>query len=169
MKTIFLIRHAKSSWEDYSLKDIERPLNTRGKRDAPFMSKVFQAKEGIPELLISSPALRAKTTAYIFAEQLGIPQSEVRIVKEIYEAYTTEILYIIKEIENDYNTIVLFGHNPSITDVANIFGDQYVPNVPTCGIIKISSSAESWADFDKTNAKLSAFHFPKQYLDKIPI
>ncbi len=166
MKTIFLVRHAKSSWEDYSLKDIERPLNERGRRDAPFMGKLMLGKEQVPDLIISSPAKRALTTARIFAEQLGKPKEEVQVIDEIYEAYTTEILYIINALDDRYASIALFGHNPTMTDIANVFGEEYIPNVPTCAIVKIVSSATTWAELDKSNSKRTAFHFPKQYMDK---
>ncbi len=165
MKTVYLIRHAKSSWNDSTLRDVDRPLNPRGLRDAPVMAKVLFAKEGkAPDLLVSSPANRAFTTATFFAEVFGIEDAQIQVVPQIYEAYTNDILEVIGSLPETAQTVCIFGHNPTMTSLANMFaGGAYIPNVPTCGILKLSSTAEKWTAFSTDNTERVAFHFPKQY------
>ncbi|MFK7773881.1 MAG: histidine phosphatase family protein [Saprospiraceae bacterium] len=163
MKKVYLIRHAKSSWEDPGLSDIERPLNNRGLRDGPFMSKMLKGENVNPDKLISSPANRAFTTATFFAKELNIPEQAIIVRKEIYHAYPEEVLNIIRNLSDADDVILLFGHNPCFTSLANQFSDEYIPNVPTCGIVKIEADVERWSDFEK-KGKLKTFYFPKQYL-----
>ncbi|MEN0002691.1 MAG: histidine phosphatase family protein [Bacteroidota bacterium] len=165
MKTVYLIRHAKSSWKDPALKDIERPLNKRGFRDAPFMANLLNGKGVKPNRLITSPANRAYTTATFFAEVLGIPKPSIDVRKKIYEAYPNDILSLIKYLPNEWSVICLFGHNPTFTSLANLFSEEYIPNVPTCGIVHIEASVASWDAFHPDHAKVVDFHYPKQYFD----
>ena len=163
MKKVYFIRHAKSSWDDPGLSDINRPLNKRGLRDGPFMSKMLKGKEVNPDKLISSPANRAFTTATFFAKELNIPEQAIVVRKEIYHAYPEEVLNIIRNLSDADDVILLFGHNPCFTSLANQFSDEYIPNVPTCGIVRVDADVEHWSDFEKVG-KLKAFYFPKQYL-----
>jgi len=165
MKTVYFIRHAKSSWKDPSLADVDRPLNNRGKRDAPFMAKLLREKDISVDQLVSSPAKRAFTTAAYFAEAFGMEKTNILVLKDIYEAYPEKILRIVQAFSNDWNTVLIFGHNPTFTDVVNLFADRYIDNVPTCGIAEIEANIDDWANFGKENAKLVAFHYPKQYFD----
>ncbi|MFT7605054.1 MAG: phosphohistidine phosphatase [Saprospiraceae bacterium] len=164
MKTIFFVRHAKSSWEDMTLGDKARPLNPRGKRDAPFMAKLLKGKGTKADAIIASPANRAFTTAKYFAEELGIGKEDIIVKEEIYEAYTEDVLEIISNLDNQLNTVLIFGHNPTFTSLANRYSKEYIPNVPTCGIIKIESSVEQWSSFDPDNARVTDILFPKEYL-----
>ena len=164
MKTVFLVRHAKSSWTDTSLRDIDRPLNKRGKRDAPFMANLLKGQEIKPDAIISSPANRAYTTACYFAKALGIEKKAIIQEPEIYEAYGNEVLNIIQALPNKYQVILVFGHNPNFTDLANLFTEDYIDNVPTCGIVQIEAAINDWQKFDKTIGKIINFHYPKQYL-----
>lgn len=164
MRTLFLIRHAKSSWEHPGLRDINRPLNERGLYDAPRMAQIL-LKQGIkPELLISSPAKRAYSTALFFAEVFGIPQQAVQQEPKIYEATPGDIIRIISALPDKAGTVLLFGHNPTFTEVANQFSNNLIPNVPTCGIVQIESSAPDWRSFYEGNARVSACFFPKELL-----
>ena len=163
MKSVFFIRHAKSSWEDASLSDIERPLNKRGFRDAPFMAKLLKGKSVEPDRIVTSPANRAYTTATYFAKELSIHEDSMMIRKEIYHAYPEDVLGIIRTLDNANNIILIFGHNPCFTSIANRFSDDYIPNVPTCGIVQIDADVKEWADFQE-NGSLKAFYYPKQYL-----
>ncbi|MEM6964115.1 MAG: histidine phosphatase family protein [Bacteroidota bacterium] len=162
MKTVYFIRHAKSSWEDPGLMDIERPLNKRGFRDAPFMAKLMKGKEIQPDKLISSPANRAFTTATYFAKALDIPEQAIVVRKEIYHAYPEEVLSLIRNLDNADAIVYLFGHNPCFTSLANQFSKNYIPNVPTCGIVKVEADVDRWSDFEQQGI-LTAFHYPKQY------
>jgi len=164
MKVVYFIRHAKSSWEDMSLRDIDRPLNPRGKRDAPFMAKLLKGKGVLPNAIISSPANRAHTTASVFAAELDIKKEDIRIKEAIYEAYTDDVLEVLRSLENDLNTVLIFGHNPTFTSLSNMFTTEYIANVPTCGITRVECTSDDWADFGKDNSKLTDFYYPKQYL-----
>lgn len=163
MKTIYFIRHAKSSWEFSELKDFDRPLNPRGLRDGPFMAKLLKGKGVEPDLLISSTAKRAFATATFFIEAFKLPETKIRKEKKVYEAFSDDILNIIYNLEEDISTVLLFGHNPAMTNLANTFSNDYIPNVPTCGIVEVSSTAETWKAFSRSNTELTNFYYPKQY------
>lgn len=163
MKTLYLIRHAKSSWEDLNMSDINRPLNPRGLRDAPFMAKMLVAKEGKVDLIVSSPANRAFTTATYFAKEMAIPEEAILVQRKIYEAYPEEVLSVIKNLDNQHGSALIFGHNPTFTSLANRFSTDYISNQPTCGIVKLEANIDQWADFDGAQTQRTAFYFPKQY------
>lgn len=161
MKTIYFIRHAKSSWEDFSLRDIERPLNARGKRDAPKMARYLKDLKVQPDLIIASPAKRARKTASVFREVLGNPPMELE--DKIYEASTADIFRIVQDIGDDYSLVFLFGHNPTFTSIANQFTEELIMNVPTCGIVKVECEIDSWKNFSRDHGKLTAFYYPKMF------
>ncbi len=163
MKKVFFIRHAKSSWTDPSLRDFDRPLNKRGERDAPFMAKLLKGKLPELDLIVSSPANRALTTAQYFAEAFGIKKEEIHTDNQLYHAYPDDILKIIRALDDQYKVILLFGHNPGFTELANIFTEDFIDNVPTCGIFEVDAPVDSWGDFNRETARLVAFHHPKQY------
>ncbi|MCI5081007.1 MAG: histidine phosphatase family protein [Saprospiraceae bacterium] len=163
MKSLYLIRHAKSSWENPTLKDFDRPLNPRGQRDAPFMAKLLKGKCPELDLIVSSPAKRAYTTASIFADAYHIPLDAIQLEKKIYDAYPEDILEIVNELPKNVKTVLVFGHNPTFTTLANLFSDDYLSNLPTCGIVRIDAEIEDWAAFGVASAKMTEFHYPKQY------
>ncbi len=163
MKEVYFIRHAKSSWEHPGLNDIERPLNKRGKRDAPFMAELM-AKKGIqPDLLISSPAKRALTTAKHFAAALEIAEADIVVKREIYEAYTEEIMDFVKELPESAQIVFIFGHNPTWNALANRFSRSPIQNVPTTGIFQVVSPHKAWPQFGESGTELKAFYYPKQF------
>ncbi len=166
MKTLYLIRHAKSSWKDSSLSDWERPLNKRGKRDAPFMAQLLVDKGIRPDLIISSFANRALTTAKVFARTADYPENEIDVRKEVYMAHASELLNIIKAVSDEHDTLFMFGHNPDFTFLANQFNDGFIDNVPTCGIVHIVFQNESWAEIDYDNGQMLNFEYPKKYLNE---
>ena len=163
MKTLYLVRHAKSSWDFPELTDSERPLNKRGRKDAPMMAQIFQEKEGIPDKLVTSPAVRALNTCIIFSSQFGIDRSDIQVEGEIYEAFPSTIIRLVQAFDESWNSACLFGHNPTFTDVANWFTTRMIPNVPTCGIIKIMSPVKKWADFSPDQGNVTATYFPKDF------
>lgn len=166
MKSVFMVRHAKSSWEDFSLSDIDRPLNSRGKRDAPFMAELIARKVELPDALISSPAKRAFTTATYFAKAWGKSKDDVLIQKSIYEAYHSDILKLIHHLDAQWQTVFLFGHNPTFTNFVNLFsGGKHIDNIPTCGVVALESTADNWITFSPENTRVIHFYYPKQYLD----
>lgn len=164
MRTLFLIRHAKSSWDNPGIRDFSRPLNERGMHDAPSMAKML-AKRGVkPDLIVSSPAKRALTTALFFAEAFGLPGEQVQKEQDIYEAMPLDILRIISGLPDEAHTVLLFGHNPTFTEVANNFTEDFIDNVPTCGIVQIETKAERWQEMYEANSRVVACFFPKEVL-----
>ncbi len=165
MLTLYLVRHAKSSWGNPGLRDHDRPLNERGLHDAPRMAQLLVDQGVQPDLLVSSPAKRALTTAFFFAEAFKLEANEVLREPNIYEAFPQEILRIISALPASAQTVLLFGHNPTFTEVANHFiENDFIENVPTCGVVKITSTAASWPEFYEGNSKVAACYFPKEVL-----
>jgi phosphohistidine phosphatase len=159
MKTLYIIRHAKSDRDNTSYPDFERPLNNRGIKDAPEMGmRLFNA--GLkPDHVISSPAKRAITTARIITSCLGI--TEIEQIPEMYHASDTQLLKIIRGLSDKYETAMLFGHNNGLTDFVNGLSNAGIANVPTCGIAGISFPAGSWQEIEFGKGKLFLFDFPK--------
>ena len=146
-----------------SQADIERPLNKRGLRDAPFMAKLLKQTGTTPDLIVSSPANRAFTTASFFAEAYDIPVTDIQKESKIYDAFPSDILDIIRALPTNTATVLIFGHNPTFTSVANMFTESMISNMPTCSMVKIEADIEQWADFSTRNGVLTQFHYPKQY------
>jgi phosphohistidine phosphatase len=164
MKTVLFIRHAKSSWKFPDLKDIDRPLNKRGLRDAPFMAEQLVKRQIFPDLIVSSPAVRAYTAAQIIAEKLNYPIQDIQQESKIYEATPETILDILRQLPDEKEVILIFGHNPTFTMIANHFSDEYIDNVPTCGIVAVNFEIASWKELNQQNSRFSFFDFPKNYL-----
>lgn len=162
MRQLFLIRHAKSSWDNPTLRDFERPLNERGMTIAPKMAALMQARR--PDLLVSSPARRAIDTARYFAAACQIPEDEIVQVRELYEASPTEIMRIISALPDTAQTVFMFGHNPSFTEVSHLLTDDFITNIPTCGIVQIVSDAPDWRSMYEGNSRIQEKWFPKLVL-----
>jgi phosphohistidine phosphatase len=162
MKIIYLVRHAKSYWGDQSLSDFDRPLNKRGKLDAPFMGNILNEKKVMPELMISSPAKRTKKTAISIAEKISYSEMKILFIDELYEASSNIILKLIKKIEDNYNSVMLFGHNPGLTMLNNHISLTYIDNIPTCGVVALEFDGK-WSGLDKDVCKQLFFEYPKLY------
>src|SRR4030066_200153 len=119
MKTLYLARHAKSYWKDQSIPDFDRPLNSRGKRDAPFMGEVLKDKKVIPDLIISSPAKRTKKTALEIASKIGYSEKKILYNEELYEASSNTIIKVLNKIDEKYNSVMIFAPNPGLTLLNN--------------------------------------------------
>jgi len=161
MKQLILVRHAKSSWDFPSLTDHERPLNKRGKRDAPRMAEYLIQQIEQADCIISSTAERAKQTARHFESVFESTLQDVQLTSELYHASVEEILLQAESINDDFNVVLMFGHNPAYTSVANLFSEDYIDNVPTCGIVGIDFNIKSWAELTADNGKLAFFYYPK--------
>ncbi len=164
MLILFLVRHAKSSWDHPGLPDFERPLNDRGHRDAPRMARFLQEMGLKPDLFVSSPAKRALSTAQYFAQIFGIPEKDILRDEDIYEASVSNILSVVRRLPESARMVFLFGHNPSLTDVANRFSEDYISNIPTCGVVQLASDADHWAALDPSNTRVVNSFFPKEVL-----
>ena len=165
MKTLLLIRHAKSSWEHPGLSDFDRPLNERGKKDAPEMAKRVKEKGIELDLLVSSPAKRARKTAKYFAEQFGFDKDDIKIVGELYGATRAEFLFAVANISDEYNQVALLSHNPGITDFASSLTNVRVDDMPTCAIFALQIETDSWKNFAAAEKKFLFFDYPKNPLD----
>ena len=165
-KVLYLVRHAKSSWKDVSVRDFDRPLNSRGEADAPFMGAKLKEKGILPDLIISSPALRAITTANILAEQMGLPVSQIRTEPRVYEALSSELLELVQECDPQLGSICLVGHNPAMTGFANQLSNAGIDNMPTCSICCIEFSLADWSQVSQDRGKLVFFDYPKRYTTK---
>lgn len=161
MKTLFIVRHAKSSWDDPSQSDFDRPLNERGKKDAPKMAKRLADKKFEIDVFISSPAKRARKTAASFIEEYGGKEKEIILVDNLYEAAPPAFFEAVKNINNKYDHAALFAHNPGITNFVNQLTDQVVPEMPTCAIFGIKILTENWKDFETAKKELLLFDYPK--------
>ncbi len=157
---ICLIRHAKSDWSSPELKDIDRPLNKRGYSDAPVMSKRLKEKGVSPEIILSSTAVRAYTTARIFAEELSVPENKIILREELYDS-TVEIYKKILKEYMEHKTLFLFGHNPTITMLVNELGDLQTDNVPTCGMAAFEFTADE-TFLKHKKGKLLFYDYPKR-------
>lgn len=161
MKILILVRHAKSSWKDASLADRDRPLNKRGKRDAPEMGRRLAARGAAPDLIVSSPAARALATARIIAEAVGYPVDAIREDERLYLASPAELLEAIRDLDDGYDRVFLFGHNPGLTELVNELSEPAVDNVPTCGLVELRLAAERWADVSPDTVRRVSFDTPK--------
>jgi phosphohistidine phosphatase len=164
MKRLYIIRHAKSSWKEADIRDLDRPLNKRGEHDAPLMGKLLRDRGVLPDLIVSSPANRARTTARIIANEVGFAAEGIVLESTIYEAYLEDLVSIVQSLPNRANTVFLFGHNPALTYLANHFNTgELIMNVPTCGVCGIETSADDWSKIHPSNSSLVSFDYPKKY------
>ena len=159
MKKLFLVRHAKSDWNNAALHDIERPLNERGYSAAHFMSERLKTS---PDLMITSPAIRAASTALIFAKHLNYTSNNIIIKQELYESNVKEYLSVIKKIDNACHSVILFGHNPIISDFADSLINELPMEMPTCAIAGIEFTINAWSDLKPKSGELFLFDYPKK-------
>ena len=162
MKTLYLVRHAKSSWKHPELSDFERPLNKRGKNDATFMGKLLSDKGVNPGLVISSPAKRASTTAKIIASEINFPKEKIVLDENIYEATGRRLLEIISKTEEKYNSVMIFGHNPGLTVLNNNLSNKFIDNIPTCGVVALKFKTK-WNEIKLNSAGFIFFEYPKKH------
>ncbi|WP_423146346.1 SixA phosphatase family protein [Rubrolithibacter danxiaensis] len=161
MKQLLLIRHAKSDWADSSLKDFDRPLNKRGKENAPEMANRLLQKSLIPQCIITSPALRAKSTAHFFADTFGFSKDLLQEDKRIYEASPSTLLDIVNHFDNQYNFIALIGHNPGLTQLLITLSNSDIYNIPTCGMALIEFPFDNWNLLSAGTGDLRYYDYPK--------
>ncbi|MBS1620354.1 MAG: histidine phosphatase family protein [Bacteroidetes bacterium] len=160
MKSLLLIRHAKSSWDDKTMNDFDRPLNDRGKRDALKMAKRLLDKDFQINAFISSPAKRAAKTAKIFAGEFGIEKEDIVYKTELYLAPAEIFFDIVRKTSDELNCICLFSHNPGITEFANELTEVRIDSIPTCGIYAVHAQIIHWSDFKVAKKKFGFFDYP---------
>ena len=163
MRSLYLVRHAKSSWDFPELSDDKRPLNKRGKKDAPLMGKLLKKNSEFPELMISSPAKRAFSTAKRIAQELGYKLKDIEKNDGLYMADTDEFYDVIRSVSKNIYKLMVFSHNYGITYFANHISDSNIDNIPTCGIVRIDFEIDSWKDIQNNKGNLVFFEYPKKY------
>ncbi len=163
MKQLYLVRHAKSDWGDDSLRDIDRPLNARGYSAAYLMSEWFIKKYKAPESFICSDAIRALSTAMIFARNMEYPTNDITVLPQVYESTAKTLRDVINQIEDRYQSAVIFCHNPGITNLANELGDLFFDDLPTCALVALEFGINSWKDAGKDKGKVLFYQFPKEF------
>lgn len=161
MKKLILVRHAKSSWNDVSQPDFERSLNERGLRDAPEMAARLLEKEISPDALVSSPALRALTTAENFASILELKKKRIHQVPSLYLAGPDVFIEVVSGLEDDWKTVVIFSHNPGITEYANSLCTVRIDDMATCAMYAVKADVRSWKDFAAAEKHFWFFDYPK--------
>jgi phosphohistidine phosphatase len=163
MKTLLIVRHGKSSWDEPDLSDRDRPLKDRGIADARKMSAMLLEQKIVPDQVISSPARRARQTAELFCETFGIPAGDIGIEEKLYFQGERIVVDVVRDFDDRFNTVMITGHNPDFTDLANHFMSQSLYNLPTAGVVKLQFDCKSWSEISRSNLKNDICLFPKSF------
>jgi phosphohistidine phosphatase len=161
MKHVLLVRHAKSSWDDADMADFDRPLNDRGKEDAPKMAERLLEKKVSIDAFISSPAKRAKKTASLFAKEYDRDKGEIILVPELYHPSSEAFYAAIAQAPDDAKSIAVFSHNPGITEFANELSSARIDDMPTCAIFAVKADIKHWSEFKEAKKEFWFFDYPK--------
>ena len=161
MKQLLIIRHAKSSWDFSNLNDFDRPLNERGHTDAPIMAKRLLQKNIAIDTFVSSTAKRAFSTAFYFCNAYGKKEKDIVQVAELYHAPVNVFYNVIEHLENAYQSVAIFSHNPGITDFVNELTDVRINDMPTCSIFAINIHTNDWLEFETAKKEFLFFDYPK--------
>jgi phosphohistidine phosphatase len=162
MKTLYMVRHAKSSWDDMSLSDHDRPLNGRGEKNAPEMGRRLKDRGILPDLLISSSAVRAYETARKIAKEIGYLENRIANSKNLYHADEEDIIRWLQEQEDKNNSLMIFGHNPGFTECVNLLSGAGFYNIPTCGVVAMAFETELWSEVKAGTGTLIFYDYPKK-------
>lgn len=162
MKTVVIIRHAKSDWNN-NLEDFDRPLNDRGYSDAPMMAKILKSVQEKPTLIISSPAKRSITTAEYFAEEYGYPVDCILKERKIYDIGQQFTKQKLEELSDDVESVFVFGHNPDHSSLARYLTGQDFGQIPTCAAVGIEFDIDSWKEVHKANGEVKFYEYPKKH------
>lgn len=163
LRTLCFVRHAKSSWDDPLLEDADRPLSERGERDAPAMAMRMKELNIIPDLMVTSPAKRARTTAKHFRKVLGLSKSDFITDLSLYDASPDDVIAVVQHLDNNKRHVFIFGHNPTFTFLANRFPGVRIDNVPTCGVLHVKTMVPTWDQWTPEISTFVGFYYPKQY------
>jgi phosphohistidine phosphatase len=161
MKTLLLIRHAKSDWDNI-LTDFDRPLNERGKHDAPVMAKKIKDRKIEIDAFVSSPAKRAKKTAELFMHEYEVKEKKLHFIPSLYEASSNDFYNAVFDLKDKYDTVAIFAHNPGITDFVNSLSCTSIDNMPTCSVYALKIKTKNWVDFKKADKDFLFFDYPKR-------
>ena len=160
-KTVYIVRHAKSSWDNFALSDHDRPLLPVGIKKTKRISKYLKSKKVLPDLFISSSAVRAFETARLIAKGIGYETDAIDNRKELYHAGIDEIYDELFSIDNSVNSVMIFGHNPTFTFFVNNFVSPEIDNLPTSGVVGVEFKANSWESIANAKFKVNFVVFPR--------
>ncbi|MCH2199193.1 MAG: histidine phosphatase family protein [Flavobacteriales bacterium] len=161
-RSLILIRHAKSSWNNERLDDKDRPLNKRGERDCPHMARHLAGSEACPDMIVSSHALRAHTTAKAYAAAFGIADDAIKLDERIYEAPVSRLVEVINDFSDGHSSVIMFGHNPGFSYLTQYLTGELI-QMPTNGVVKIEMDVDSWQYIGTNCGSLTYHDFPKQH------
>ena len=161
MKQILLVRHAKSSWDNPSLADFDRPLNDRGKKDAPEIAKRLINRKIKIDRFVSSPAKRAMQTCKAFAKEFDFKKKNIILEPKLYEASEENFYEVIENLKNKWDSVVIVSHNPGITSFANSLTEIKIDDMPTCSVFAIKVDTEKWTNFRTSKKTFWFFDYPK--------
>ncbi len=162
MKLLTIIRHAKSSWKQMELDDFARPLNKRGKRDAADMGKRLAAIGFTPDVLISSPAKRAQSTAKRMAREFGYAKARIELDRHIYHATREQLLQVVESLGDSIQHAALVGHNPGFTELSSFLSKESIGDLPTCAVVRLQLEISSWQEAGRKCGVLIDFDYPKR-------
>jgi phosphohistidine phosphatase len=163
LKRLYLIRHAKSSWSNLQISDFDRPLNQRGKREAPLMAERLAQYGVCPDVLISSPAKRAMATAEIVARSVKYPVKRIHYEDSVYTSATIDLLHVLQKIDDRITTAFLVGHNYAITDLAVMLTGEYISKIPTSGVVAMDFSIATWKEVGPSKGAMLFFYCPEKH------
>lgn len=166
MKTIYIVRHAKSSWDDLSLSDHDRPLLPVGVKRTQRVAKFLKSKNVRPGLLLSSSAVRALATARIIAGGIGYPPDKIKVEPRLYEASADTILAELCALPDEVESVMIFGHNPTLTVFVNLYLKRSIDNLPTSGVVAVGFKADKWENIAGVYFKVNFAVFPKMLKEK---
>jgi phosphohistidine phosphatase len=166
VKRLILLRHAKSSWSEQGLPDFERPLSGRGERDAPRMGARLRERGIHPDLVLSSPALRARRTASLVARALDYADDAIELDATLYLAAPAEILAVVAKKPDAVHCLLVVGHNPGLTELTNLLLPELeLANLPTAGTVVVDCATERWAEVGNAQRRLVYYDYPKNAAD----
>tara|TARA_Y100001936_G_scaffold111065_1_gene109198 strand:+ start:549 stop:1040 length:492 start_codon:yes stop_codon:yes gene_type:complete len=160
MKSLIIVRHCKSSWADLSLSDFDRPLNKRGNIDGELMSNYLREKEKKIDKLILSTSKRTRLTSKYFTEKIHF--DSISYIDELYHASYSDIINIISKVENNFNSIMVIGHNPGLTELINQYTIMNIYNLPTTGVVKVEFKGDKWERITENKGIIVYKKFPKE-------
>ena len=163
MKTLYVHRHAKSDWDSGAKSDHDRPLNTRGKKNAGFMAEKFKDENIAIDFLLSSTATRAQDTMRYYQSHLGLFEEHTQLERRIYGAGVREMVSVIEDITDDYDTVMIFGHNPTFTDLCSHLDHHFYDDLVTCSRVKVELDIDSWKEIHENCGRVKEHIYPKQF------
>lgn len=161
-KTLYLVRHAKSSWDNPDLDDFDRPLNERGLRDAPRMGERLNQRDINPDIIISSEAARALETAKVLAQRLQYAERKIVADAKLYHADEETLMHFVNGISDEYRIVILVGHNPGLSEFASLLLEDFDEDIPTCGVVAITFKVDAWKNVSPHCGRLKFFDYPKK-------